>query len=74
MCLVIVPEIGAQFAGSGAPGEGGGAGAPMGVLRTHQKYVVGVRPARQRSKLRLLVLYTLIKKKIKFFSYIKGNS
>ncbi len=51
MCLVSVPEIGAQFARSGAPREGGGAGAPMGVLRAHQEYVVGVRPAGQRSQL-----------------------
>jgi hypothetical protein len=71
MCLVSVPKIGAQFAGSGAPREGGGAGAPMGVLRAHQKYVVRVRPAGQRSQLCHLVLYTLIKKKIKFFSYVR---
>jgi hypothetical protein len=58
---VSVPEIGAEFAGSGAPREGGGAGAPMGVLRAHQKYVVRVRPAGQRSQLCLLVLYTLLK-------------
>jgi hypothetical protein len=71
LCLVSVPEVGAEFAGSGAPREGGGAGATMGVLRAHQKYVVGVRPAGQRSHLCHLVLYTLIKKKIKFFSYIR---
>ncbi len=67
MCLVSVPEIGAEFAGSGAPREGGRAGASMGVLRTHQEHVVGVRPAGQRSQLSHLDLYTLIKKKIKLF-------
>ena len=41
---VCVPEICAQFARSGAPGEGGGAGAPMRVLRPHEEHVVGVRP------------------------------
>ncbi len=67
-----VPEIGAEFAGSGAPREGGGAGASMGVLRAHQEYVVGVRPAGQRSQLyHLLVLYTLITKENLIFLICK---